>query len=108
MFVIICEHSTYNRTESGKSWAKNPTEKRIEVISHDIYISNFSKPDAFMKALGGSERLYKAYTPAGYTCRKCVCVSPDKATKSEREFFVYLADSFEKKAPAEHLKAFED
>ena len=108
MFVIICEHYTYTRTASGKSWASKPIEKIIEVISHNIYISNFSSHDPIMKACGGTERIYRGYTPAGLTCRTCVCVSPDRQVKSVREFFVYLAEDFKKKAPAEHVKAFED
>ena len=108
MFVIICEHYTYTRTAYGKSWASKPIEKIIEVISHDIYRSNFSSPDPLMKACGGTERIYRSYTPAGFTCRACVCVSPYRQVKSVREFFVYLEEEFKKKAPAEHVKAFED
>ena len=108
MSVIICEHSTYAKTASGKSWASKPIEKRIEVISRDIYKSNFSSHDPLMKACGGTERMYRSYTPEGFICTTCVCISPDRQRRSVREFFVYSEEDFKKKAPEEHIKALED
>ena len=108
MFVIICEHYTNIKTASVKSGASKPIEKNIEVSSYDIYRSNFSRPDPLMKACGGTERMYRSYTPEGFICTTCVCISPDRQVRSVREFFVYSEEDLKKKAPAEHIKALED
>lgn len=69
MSIIVCKHGRYQRTASGKSWQKKPYETEIHEMKETIFFSNFQQPDSFMKALGGTERIYKAYTFLGYVAQ---------------------------------------
>ena len=89
MSIIICKHSRYQRTDSGKSWQQRPYVTEIHVMKEDIFFSNFQRPDSFMKALGGTERIYKSSTFLGYVAQRVVCVAPDRQTKSERLFYIF-------------------
>lgn len=89
MSIIICKHSNYQRTDSGKSWQRRPYVTEIHEMKEDIFFSNFQRPDSFMRALGGTERIYKASTFLGYVAQRVVCVAPDRQTKSERLFYIF-------------------
>ena len=77
----------YERTSSGKSWKKNPVETDEEVISpkkFELIISSIP----FFKNLGGSERVTKGYTVAGYIPVELSSISPERKTKIVRSFKV--------------------
>ena len=77
----------YERTSSGKSWKKNPVETDEEVISpkkFELIISSIP----FFKDLGGSERVTKGYTVAGFIPVELSSISPSRETKIVRSFKV--------------------
>ena len=77
----------YERTSSGKSWKKNPVETDEEIISpkkFELIISSIP----FFRDLGGSERVTKGYTIAGYIPVELSSISPSKETKIVRSFKV--------------------
>ena len=77
----------YERTSSGKSWRKNPVETDEEVISpkkFELIISSIP----FFRDLGGSERVTKGYTIAGYIPVELSSISPNRETKIVRSFKV--------------------
>ena len=77
----------YERTSSGKSWKKNPVETNEEVISpkkFELIISSIP----FFRDLGGSERVTKGYTIAGYIPVELSSISPSRETKIVRTFKV--------------------
>ena len=77
----------YERTSSGKSWKKNPVETDEEVISpkkFELIISSIP----FFRDLGGSERVTKGYTIAGYIPVELSSISPSRETKIVRTFKV--------------------
>ena len=77
----------YERTSSGKSWKKNPVETDEEVISpkkFELIISSIP----FFRDLGGSERVTKGYTLAGYIPVELSSISPSRETKIVRSFKV--------------------
>ena len=77
----------YEKTSSGKSWKKNPVEINEEVISpkkFELIISSIP----FFRDLGGSERVTKGYTIAGYIPVELSSISPSRETKIIRTFKV--------------------
>ena len=77
----------YEKTSSGKSWKKNPVETSEEVISpkkFELIISSIP----FFRDLGGSERVTKGYTVAGYIPVELSSISPSRETKIVRSFKV--------------------
>ena len=77
----------YEKTSSGKSWKKNPVETDEEVISpkkFELIISSIP----FFRDLGGSERVTKGYTVAGYIPVELSSISPSRETKIIRSFKV--------------------
>ena len=77
----------YEKTSSGKSWKKNPVETDEEVISpkkFELIISSIP----FFRDLGGSERVTKGYTIAGYIPVELSSISPSRETKIVRSFKV--------------------
>ena len=77
----------YEKTSSGKSWKKNPVETDEEVISprkFELIISSIP----FFRDLGGSERVTKGYTVAGYIPVELSSISPSRETKIVRSFKV--------------------
>ena len=77
----------YKKTSSGKSWKKNPVETNEEIISpkkFELIISSIP----FFRDLGGSERVTKGYTVAGYIPVELSSISPSKETKIVRSFKV--------------------
>ena len=77
----------YERTSSGKSWRKNPVETNEEVISPKKFELIISSIPVF-RNLGGSERVTKGYTVAGYIPVELSSISPSKETKIVRSFKV--------------------
>ena len=77
----------YEKTSSGKSWKKNPVEIGEEIISpkkFELIISSIP----FFRDLGGSERVTKGYTVAGYIPVELSSISPSRETKIVRSFKV--------------------
>ena len=77
----------YERTSSGKSWRKNPVETNEEIITpkkFELIISSIP----FFRDLGGSERVTKGYTVAGYIPVELSSISPSRETKIVRSFKV--------------------
>ena len=86
-YKITLTTERYERTSSGKSWKKNPVETNEEVITpkkFELIISSIP----FFRDLGGSERVTKGYTIAGYIPVELSSISPDKETKIVRKFKV--------------------
>ena len=77
----------YERTSSGKSWKKNPFETNEEVITPKKFELIISSIPVF-RDLGGSERVTKGYTMAGYIPVKLTSISPEKKFKIVRSFKV--------------------
>ena len=77
----------YEKTRSGKSWRKNPVETNEEIITpkkFELIISSIP----FFRNLGGSERVTKGYTVAGYIPVELSSISPSRETKIVRSFKV--------------------
>ena len=86
-YKITLTTKKYERTSSGKSWKKNPVETDEEVISakkFELIISSIP----FFRDLGGSERVTKGYTIAGYIPVELSSISPSRETKIVRSFKV--------------------
>ena len=86
-YKITLTTKRYEKTSSGKSWKKNPVETDEEVISpkkFELIISSIP----FFRDLGGSERVTKGYTIAGYIPKQLTSISPDKEVKIVRSFKV--------------------
>ena len=86
-YKITLTTERYERTSSGKSWKKNPVETNEEVISakkFELIISSIP----FFRDLGGSERVTKGYTIAGYIPVELSSISPSRETKIVRSFKV--------------------
>ena len=75
----------YERTSSGKSWKKNPVEINKSIINSENF-KNIISSIPFFRNLGGSERVTKGYTIAGYIPVELSSISPDKETKIVRRF----------------------
>ena len=85
-YKIILTKEEY-RKEDRKNFPKNPVEITEEEITTKEYDNIFSSID-FFKSLGGSERIYKNYTVAGYIPTKLVSTSPDKEIKNIRKISI--------------------
>ena len=85
-YKIILTKEEY-RKEDRKNFPKNPVEITEEEITTKEYDNIFSSID-FFKSLGGSERIYKNYTLAGYIPTKLVSISPDKEIKIIRKISI--------------------
>ena len=85
-YKIILTKEEY-RKEDRKNFPKNPVEITEEEITTKEYDNIFSSID-FFKSLGGSERIYKNYTLAGYIPTKLVSTSPDKEIKIIRKISI--------------------
>lgn len=73
------------RKEGRKNFPKNPLEVTTEEITTEEYEKIFSSTNFFVEILGGTERIYKSYTLAGYIPTKLVSVSPNKEIKIVRK-----------------------
>ena len=85
-YKIILTKEEY-RKEGRKNFSKNPSETTTREITTKEYDNIFSSID-FFKSLGGSERIYKNYTVAGYIPTKLVSISPDKEIKIIRKISI--------------------
>ena len=85
-YKIILTKEEY-RKEDRKNFPKNPVEISEEEITTKEYDNIFSSIN-FFKSLGGSERIYKNYTVAGYIPTKLVSTSPDKEIKIIRKISI--------------------
>ena len=86
-YKIILTTERYEKTSSGKSWKKNPVETTKEVISPEEF-ENIISGISFFRSLGGSERVTKGYTIAGFIPVELSSISPNKAIKIVRKFKV--------------------
>ena len=86
-YKIILTVERYEKTSSGKSWKKNPVKTNEEVISPEEF-ENIISGISFSRSLGGSEKVTKGYTIAGYIPVELSSISPDKETKIVRKFKV--------------------
>ena len=77
----------YIKKEGNKTFSKKPNTTSTEEITIKEYDNIFSSID-FFKSLGGSERIYKNYTLAGYIPTKLVSISPDKEIKIIRKISI--------------------
>lgn len=78
---------TYERTESGKSWKKQPVEIERKQVDEEYYNNIFNKSTlSFFRSLGGTERVTKGYTIEGYIPVQLTSISPKKETKIIRKF----------------------
>ena len=85
-YKIILKKEEY-RKEGRKNFPKNPSETTTREITIEEYDNIFSSTD-FFKSLGGSERIYKNYTLAGYIPTKLVSISPDEEIKIIRKISI--------------------
>lgn len=85
-YKIILTKETYKK-EGRKNFPKNPLETTTEEITTEEYDNIFSSID-FFKSLGGTEKIYKTYTLAGYIPTKLVSISPNKETKIVRRISI--------------------
>lgn len=76
-------------TKTGARWTMTGTEEKT--VTREFY-NNFTdkKAVAFMRALGGTERVTKAYTYAGFVPVKITSISPDGAEKIVTKFIFTL------------------
>ena len=86
-YKITLTTKKYERTSSGKSWKKNPVESNESIINSENF-KNIISSIPFFRNLGGSERVTKGYTIAGYIPVELSSISPDKAIKIVRKFKV--------------------
>ena len=86
-YKITLTTERYERTSSGKSWKKNPVESNKSIINSENF-KNIISSIPFFRNLGGSERVTKGYTIAGYIPVELSSTSPDKKTKIVRKFKV--------------------
>lgn len=76
------------RKEGRKNFPKNPLEITVEEITTEEYDKIFSSVDFFIETFGGTERIYKSYTLAGYIPTKLVSVSPNEEIKVIRKISI--------------------
>ena len=86
-YKITLTTEKYERTSSGKSWKKNPFESNESIINSENF-KNIISSIPFFRDLGGSERVTKGYTVAGYIPVELSSISPEKKTKIVRSFKV--------------------
>lgn len=85
-YKLTLKKETYKK-EGRKNFPKNPIEVTTEEITIKEYDNIFSSIN-FFKTLGGTERVYKSYTIAGYIPTKLVSTSPNKETKVIRKISI--------------------
>ena len=80
--------TSYERTESGKSWKKQPYEVTSQIITRRQYDlrTNAETAKAFRRAGSRSERLESSYTFHGYIVTKATTINPSRDNKAVREF----------------------
>ena len=86
-YKITLTTERYERTSSGKSWKKNPVESNESIINSENF-KNIITSIPFFRGLGGSEKVTKGYTIAGYIPVELSSISPSRETKIVRSFKV--------------------
>lgn len=81
-YKITLTKETYKK-EGRKNFPKKYSE-----ITTEEYEKIFSSTNFFIEILGGTERVYKSYTIAGYIPTRLVSVSPNKETKVIRKISI--------------------
>ena len=84
-YKITMTETTFEKTESGKSWRKKPVNEVTKEIQFEEYFNYISSVE-FFKNLGGYERVEKAYNIAGYIPYRLTSISPNKEAKIIRVF----------------------
>ena len=84
-YKIELIEARFSKTESGKSWKANADKEKTKIISFKEYFNYISSVD-FFKNLGGSERVEKGYTIAGYIPTRLTSINPSKSIKIVRHF----------------------
>lgn len=79
MYKITKTEKRYSRTDSGRSWRKNPDSETREEVSREHY-NNYVDSCHFFNRLGWCHA-YKAYTYAGYLPTHITTISPDRREK---------------------------
>lgn len=85
-YKLTLTKETYKK-EGRKNFPKNPIEVTTEEITIKEYDNIFSSIN-FFRTLGGTERVYKSYTIAGYIPTRLVSISPNKETKVIRKISI--------------------
>lgn len=83
--VITMTRTEYERTDSGKSWARKPVDTETATVSAENYY-NCVDAIPFFRNLGGTERVERGYTAFGYIPVRLTSVSPDRKRKIVREW----------------------
>lgn len=78
-YIIEHRHEVYNRTDSGKSWRKQPKEIQTEIIKPEHY-TNYITSIPFFNNLGTCRATHN-YTAAGYLPSIITSISPDHSIK---------------------------
>lgn len=84
-YKITMIETTFEKTESGKSWRKKPVNEETKEIQFEEYF-NYISSCGFFRSIGGYERVETAYTIAGCVPYRLTSISPDKETKIIRMF----------------------
>lgn len=84
-YKITMIEETYNRTASGKSWSKKGVTITEGEITPKQY-ANILNATPFFKNLGGSERIEKGYTIAGFIPFQLTSINPTKDIRVIRKF----------------------
>jgi hypothetical protein len=91
-YKITLTKETYKkegRKNFPKKYSEITTEEiTTEEITTEEYEKIFSSTNFFIEILGGTERVYKSYTIAGYIPTRLVSVSPNKETKVIRKISI--------------------
>ena len=93
-YIILRTIKTYERTDSGKSWKKNPSEVEQDIQSPEFY-TNYITSIPFFNNWGDGAycRGHYTYTIAGYLPTTVITVSPFQTVKKVAEFrFIYRPD----------------
>jgi hypothetical protein len=90
MTKIILKTSRFTKNPNTKT-SYILTEEETQEVTEQQH-KNATSPDTmkFFKRLGGSESRVMSYTCNGYKCIKATSISPDRQSKTIREYqFIY-------------------
>lgn len=82
--LITRVHKEYERTDSGKSWKKQPTEEHAHPVTVEFY-NRFINSIPFFNNWGSCKASH-TYTEVGYIPTEIISISPDKNTKMVDRF----------------------
>lgn len=86
-YKITLTTEEYIKKEGNKTFSKKPNSVITKEITLSEYDNIFSSID-FFKTLGGTERVTKTYTCAGYIPTRLTSVSPNRTKKVIRIFSI--------------------